>query len=384
MKTTPRFREFDQRATAGEPLNVVFFGASLTWGANASDPQLTSYRARVGQRLQEAYPKAPFRFWDAAIGGTGSQLGVFRLDRDVLSRKPDLVFLDFSANDNIHTDDEETLASYESLIRRILTETNAPIVQVVLPFKQDAEAGDTSTMLRRTAHHAISHVYRTGFGDAITLMQKRIKQGQTTADALWPYDGGHPCDAGYELFAEAAWAGFREGIEKDLQTHIPTEPLYGDTYLTNARVRLSTLGPLPEGWRMDHPNLTAAFFDMLMSRWLDDEVVATGPTPFKIRFRGTMALLFGESTPQSARFRVILDEEETEHDAGWLGVPARGNGHLSFILGQDLDPDREHTLEIVPLIEPGSDGELRLESLCVAGKKAAVFRAESQNEAGCA
>ena len=82
---------------------MVFFGASLTWGANATDPQLTSYRARIGQRLKQTYPKAHFTFWDAAIGGTNSQLGVFRLQRDVVRRKPDLVFLDFSANDDIYS-----------------------------------------------------------------------------------------------------------------------------------------------------------------------------------------------------------------------------------------------------------------------------------------
>ena len=85
----------------------MFFGASLTWGANASDPNLTSYRALVGARLEKAYPKARFKFWDAAIGGTGSQLGVFRFERDVLRRKPDLVFLDFSANDDINSDDSD-------------------------------------------------------------------------------------------------------------------------------------------------------------------------------------------------------------------------------------------------------------------------------------
>src|SRR3978361_123365 len=66
------FAHFDEQARAGEKLNVVFFGASLTWGANASDPNLTSYRARIAQRFEVAYPKAHFHFYDAAIGGTNS------------------------------------------------------------------------------------------------------------------------------------------------------------------------------------------------------------------------------------------------------------------------------------------------------------------------
>ena len=118
---TADFGDFDRRAKAGERLSVVFFGASLTWGANASDPMQTSYRAVVSGRLEAAYPDAHFKFHDAAIGGTNSQLGVFRLQRDVLRHQPDLVFLDFSANDDIMWD-----------VRR----------------------GTTDRMKRRDAHHA--------------------------------------------------------------------------------------------------------------------------------------------------------------------------------------------------------------------------------------
>ena len=61
--------DFVRRAEAGERLSVVWFGGSLTWGANASDPNRTSLRALVSKRLEETYPKAHFRFKDAAIGG---------------------------------------------------------------------------------------------------------------------------------------------------------------------------------------------------------------------------------------------------------------------------------------------------------------------------
>ncbi|MFA6293503.1 MAG: SGNH/GDSL hydrolase family protein, partial [Victivallales bacterium] len=101
------FAEFDRKAKAGENLSVVFFGGSLTWGANASDPLKTSFRGLMGKYLTEKYPKAHFSFHDAAIGGTGSDLGLFRLERDVLSKKPDLVFLDFTVNDGYDQKDVE-------------------------------------------------------------------------------------------------------------------------------------------------------------------------------------------------------------------------------------------------------------------------------------
>lgn len=39
------FAEFDRRAGAGEHLNVVFFGASLTWGANDNRHRAVYYGA---------------------------------------------------------------------------------------------------------------------------------------------------------------------------------------------------------------------------------------------------------------------------------------------------------------------------------------------------
>ena len=50
------------------------------------------------------------------------------MERDVLRHKPDLVLLDFSANNGVTTADKETLSSYEAIVRRLVTEV--PVVQV--------------------------------------------------------------------------------------------------------------------------------------------------------------------------------------------------------------------------------------------------------------
>jgi len=379
------FEEFDRRAKAGERLNIVFFGASLTWGANATDPPLTSYRGQLARRMEVAYPLARLKFHDAAIGGTGSQLGIFRLDRDVLARKPDLVFLDFSANDDISSADPETLASYEALVRRLITDAGCPVVQVLFPFLWDVKSANFAAMKRRTAHLAIADAYHTAAGDAIALAVQRVKDGQTTLEKLWPVDGVHPCDEGYTLFADAAWAAFQDAVARKLVCVAPPKMLHADTYMKSARIHLTTLGPLPAGWRAGRPNLTSAFFDMLMSRWLDDEVIATGAKPerLKVTFRGSMVMLFGEGTPKSGHFRAYVDGKLVEHlegkaaktewNAAHIAGPARGNAHLIVRIAQGLDPAVEHTLEIEPAFE-GPDQELRLESICVAGSDAPNVR----------
>jgi lysophospholipase L1-like esterase len=379
----PSFKEFERRAKAGERLNVVFFGASLTWGANASDPLLTSYRAQIAARLEAAYPEARFKFWDAAIGGTGSQLGVFRLERDVLSRKPDLVFLDFSANDDINTADAETLSSYEAIVRR-LVEHRVPVVQVIFPFLWNVKDGKLEDQKRRTAHLEISKAYRTAVGDAIELARNRIAAGETTLEKLWPYDGVHPGDAGYVLFADAAWTAFRGAVSEGRVCAAPEKTIHGDTYLKSARVRLSTLGDLPEGWKKGGPNPVAAYFDFLMTRWLDDEVIATpGAGPLTLKFRGAMVLFLGEATSKSVKYKVTIDGKVVEHaegkqtlpsfDAARLAKMVGGNAHHAQVIATGLDGSVEHVLDLEPLFT-GKDQELRLESICVAGPDPRVAR----------
>jgi lysophospholipase L1-like esterase len=392
---TASFADFDRRARAGEPLSVVFFGASLTWGANASDPNLTSYRGLFADRLRAEYPLARFRFWDAAIGGTNSQLGVFRLDRDVLRRQPDLVLLDFSANDDIDHDDRETLSSYEALVRRIVLEAHAPVVQVIFPFRPNIQHGQPDKMKRRLAHLKISKAYHTAFGDAIQLAHDRVAAGETTLDKLWALDGAHPVDAGYALFADAAWSAFQTAVAAEQVCQPPDKMLYDETYLASQRRRLSTLQPLPHGWHVENPNVNAAYFDMLMSRWLDDELVVKAPLVDKAaagkaeksdppallatKFRGSMVMLFGESTLKSVKYRVRIDGKVAEHregdeksplidyfDAGKFAHRAGGNVHHVQVIATGLDPATEHSFELEPLFDaPGQ--ELRLESICTAG-----------------
>ncbi len=383
------FQDFDRRATAGEALTVVFFGASLTWGANASDPQLTSYRAVMARRLEQDYPAAHFHFFDAAIGGTGSQLGVFRLDRDVLARKPDLVFVDFSANDDITSGEIETLASYEAIIRRLVAEAKVPVVQLLFPFRWNIDGGTLEAMLRRTAHLAIAAAYHTGVGDAIAAIRDGVAAGTVTSAALWPFDGVHPGDAGYALFAEVAHRALRSAIAEGRRCAAPPAMLYAPTYLTVARVHVARLAPLPAGWKADQPHLTSAFYDMLMSRWLDDECVAAwgrdggapavpaAVAPMRLRFHGSMVMLFGESTIASGRYRATIDGTVVRDlaakppadflDPGAFGRACNGNVHLVRVLATGLDAVAEHVLEIQPLPAAGSAGELRLESVCVAG-----------------
>ena len=69
-----------------------YFGGSITEGAGASTPA-SCYRALVTEWFRSRYPDAEIREIQAAIGGTGSDLGMYREETDLPTTGPDLVFL---------------------------------------------------------------------------------------------------------------------------------------------------------------------------------------------------------------------------------------------------------------------------------------------------
>lgn len=385
--------EFDRRAKRGDALTVVFFGGSLTWGANASDPNRTSYRALIGERFRTEYPRARWRFVDAAIGGTGSQLGVYRVERDVLRFEPDLVILDFSLNDNMMTDTEETLCSYESIVRRLLAEGRCPVIPVFLASREYATLPDLKVLKRRTLHLKLAKYYNLAVGDVVKGMNDCYRKGRLNPDEAWPpelFDNCHPHDFGYSIYADFVWKGYQEGVEKDLVPVLPEKELNPPLYRHVLRWRIPDRKPLPEGWRSGLPETRAGTFDFLSSRWLDKVAIAENcvrkgfdkfewkgnvPASLKVRFRGSNVLLFGESTIFSGKLLVKIDGRKvTEIDAAKFGTIFTPSAYLNAPVASGLDPEKEHTLELIPKLSKTKPQQIHLESICVSGPGAVEVR----------
>jgi hypothetical protein len=307
--------------------------------------------------------------------------------------------VDFTANDDINSADPETLASYESILRRLAT-AGIPVVQVAFPFMWDIDTAKLPKMKRLAAHRALADTYGNGWGDAVTRICHAVDAGRLTREKLWVTDGVHPHDPGYREFAAAAWDGYLAAVKAELAPRVPAKPVYAGTYLTLRRFNLAGLPSLPRGWSKDRPNLTAVNHDWLMSRWLDDLIVARNRKPdepgtpgkesqpvkpLRLKVEATAILLFGESTADSCRFRVLVDgvavtgKGGQEKGADWFEGNRwkTGNGFLLWEVARGLDPSVPHLLEIEPIFDNAKAQELKLESICVAGSHAAVAPAPS-------
>jgi hypothetical protein len=180
---------------------------------------------------------------------------------------------------------------------------------------------------------------------------------------------------------------YARAVTEKVVCRAPAKTLHGETYLRVARVRLSSLAPLPQGWRVCAPSTDYCAFDFLMTRWLDDVAIASNfiaqsrsattpcapAQPLRLAFQGSSVLCFGQATPRSGSCMIVIDGRGKTFDTRQLGP--NNTGGMWFLAADGLDPAVEHALEIVPLFE-GQDkpAEVCIESVCIAGGAATLWK----------
>jgi lysophospholipase L1-like esterase len=100
---------FLKAQTTGAELKIGYLGGSIT--------AQNGWRVQTLAHFKKAYPQSTFTEINAAIGGTGSDLGVFRVQQDVLSKGPDLLFVEFAVNDG-GTDPQRIIRCMEGIVRQ--------------------------------------------------------------------------------------------------------------------------------------------------------------------------------------------------------------------------------------------------------------------------
>lgn len=196
---TPFFNKLEN----GGPVQIVYLGGSIT--------QANGYRVQTMERLQHDYPKAQITGFNAGVGGTGSDLGIFRMDDEVLPHRPDLVFVEFAVNDQ-NTDTTQICKSMEGIVRKIKSNNPATgicfVYTISLPMLQyaiDRKEGNSIRMMQKiAAHYGISSI-NLGYNVADSLKAGRLIFTGTAADAatgkiVFTNDNTHPTEAGHRLY----------------------------------------------------------------------------------------------------------------------------------------------------------------------------------------
>jgi hypothetical protein len=131
---------FRKAQTIGAELKIGYLGGSIT--------AQNGWRVQTLAHFKKANPHAAFTEINAAIGGTGSDLGVFRVQQDVLSKGPDLLFVEFAVNDWSATDTTSSqswrLEQYSLLSSSSQFFIKSPITSKPCCFKSQAVTDEST------------------------------------------------------------------------------------------------------------------------------------------------------------------------------------------------------------------------------------------------
>lgn len=217
-----RLKRVIRCAEEGEKLTVAFLGGSITQGSLASSQELC-YASRVSNWLKERYGEAQFSFVNAGVGGTTSHFGVARVEEDVLSYDPDLVFVEFSVNDDATEFFEET---YEGLLRKILSYGTNPAVVLIFNVRYDTGGN------AQRYHAAMARYYDLPAVSMQSSIFPLVASGKLSARDITP-DDLHPNDLGHEILAGMVTSFLEvaaEDQEEDAPYRMPTAPATVNAY----------------------------------------------------------------------------------------------------------------------------------------------------------
>lgn len=191
-----RVQKFLRRVRAGEDTAVAFIGGSITQGAGAVPLQQYCYPRQTIDGLRSRYGEN-IRYIKAGVGGTPSETGLMRYDRDITrdgTVLPDLVVIEFAVND---AGDETEGVFYESLVRHVLNQPNHPAV--ILLF---AVFANDWNLKRRLA--PIGYRHQVPMVDVLEAVSPQFAEpeGRVITKRQYFYDVYHPSNLGHRIMAD--------------------------------------------------------------------------------------------------------------------------------------------------------------------------------------
>ena len=229
-----------KKAMAGESITVGFLGGSITQGCAATSYD-KCYAYKVFEWFKNTFPLSDVKYINAGIGATDSQFGCARAQDDLLSRKPDLCFVEFSVNDEAN---DHFLETYEGLVRKILSSDASRALMLIHNVRFD-DGGSAQLIHTKVARHY--EIPAVSMRDVIIpeLESGRLENKMITADNL------HPNNTGHEMVAKII-ISVLEDIRDNMKVEEPDEskmpsPLTSNLYEDSVRYRNDNAGSVITG-----------------------------------------------------------------------------------------------------------------------------------------
>ena len=197
-----RLKKAIDKAKAGEDVTIAFIGGSITQGAGAIPINTQCYARKTFEGLCRLAGKGVdenIHYIKAGVGGTPSELGMLRYDRDVLrsgSVTPDIVIVEFAVND---AGDETNGRCYDSLVRTIYEGPGKPAVILLFSVFADDFNLQERLIPVGNAYNLPMVSVKNSVTDQFYLKKET---GRVISKAQYFYDCFHPTNVGHTIMAD--------------------------------------------------------------------------------------------------------------------------------------------------------------------------------------
>lgn len=338
---------------AGKAVKIAYLGGSITAQAG--------WRPKTLAWFREQCPDGTVDEIHAAIGGTGSDLGVFRLNHDALRHKPDLLFVEFAVNDG-GAAPERIHRSMEGIVRQTWQADPTTDICYVYTLTQgmlkDLQGGKfpraASAMEALADHYGIPSIHmglevaRLEEQGKVVFKAPKPKTDEEKAalegKILFSGDGVHPyTDSGHQLYLEAVVRsmGLIKSAGKPGPHPVGTPFVAGNW--EQAKLVPFSKALRSSGWQqLDQKthDLAKRFANRMPEMWKAN----TAGETVTFRFRGTHVGFYDLLGPDCGQVTVTVDD-------GTPSVKRRFDGYCSYhrlskLTVADGLPDGVHTVKV--------------------------------------
>ncbi len=319
-------------------IKLGFLGGSITLGAGASNPE-NCYRRLITKALNEHYEDVEFEDINAAIGGTGSGFGLFRMNDDLLKHSPDMIIVEFAVND---FRDENCGIFMENIVRKAFTyRKDIPIMFVYTVqniMTDDYKNGELPISVIR--HNTVADYYNIpAVNVGKILFDTYTGENKTIND--YTIDGVHPNDNGYKIYADAI---MNKIFSFDFCHNTDSKPLYKD--LMNAAI---VPVQMQEGWEQSGCRMYTRPMEYVYSY--------TPGTAMEFEFEGEAFGIYFTMEKDSGNIEFTIDNGEVQLCHTW-DVHCRNQRRDSYKIVLDNISKGTHKVKlwVADAKEDGSEG----------------------------
>lgn len=333
---------------AGETVRIAYFGGSIT-AANG-------WRVKSKAWFQEQFPTAKVEEIHAAIGGTGSDLGVFRLEHDVLAHSPDLVFVEFAVNDG-QASPEQIWKAMEGIVRQIWARNPRIDICYVYTFRTGYETDLRQGLCPRAAsamellaeHYGIPSInvaVRVVEMEQAGKLVFQAAEPTPTGVVRFSSDGVHPLDEGHAIYRDVIAEAIPQ-IEKQSppidHTAQLARPYVADHWQAAKMVPLAP-SMLKGDWK-ELPatdDLAKRFGKQMGALWQAEKPGSA----LSFRFRGSLVKLYDLLGPDAGQVIVTVDGKTRPNPVPRFDSYTTYHRISTLTIGDRLDPAAVHTVSI--------------------------------------